>query len=63
MRRLTTVDQDERPRRHRARPCQAPPAQITEVGVPGVDVREDRQLYVALARTAVGNDLTRGLNG
>jgi hypothetical protein len=38
-------------------------AEIAEVGVPGVDVREDHQVSVALARAAVGNDLIRGVTG
>jgi hypothetical protein len=46
--RLTTVDQDDAGLTALA--LQVPPAQIAEVGVPGVDVREDRQVSVTLAR-------------
>jgi hypothetical protein len=47
--RLTTVDPDDAGVTALA-PRQAFPAQIAEVGVPGVDGREDRQISVALAR-------------
>jgi hypothetical protein len=59
MGRSTTTDPDDAG--HRARPRQAPSAQIAEVGVPGVDVRKDRQVSVALAKRLRRNDLTLGL--